>query len=84
MIERRVSHVRTEYRKVCDLLSVRLGDVKQVSDQAKEFTMILDDFRTWLIIMKQEVEKKHSVPIKNDVVALKARIEDCEVGVLKQ
>ena len=77
-----MSSLNLEYQKICERLSVRLEDVKRVSEQATEFTIILEDFSSWLLIMKNDVESKHTAALKRDVNALKIVIEDCEVQFL--
>ena len=78
-VERRVSSLNSEYRKICECLALRLEDVKQVTEQAREFTILLDDFWSWLVIMKKDVESKRTAVLKRDVKTLKIVIEDCEV-----
>ena len=78
-VERRMSSLNLEYRRICERLALRLEDVKIVSDQATELTMLLEDLSSWLVIMKKDVESKQTVTLKRDVKALKTFIEDCEV-----
>ena len=77
-----MSSLNSEYQKICERLSARLEEVKQVSEQAVEFTIILEDFSSWLLIMKSDVESKQTAALKRDVKTLKVAIEDCEVRLL--
>ena len=81
-VPRRVSHLNAEYRKIHYRLADRLADVQQVTEQAQEFTIIIKDFNTWINIVKEELEAKLSSPVVRDVILLKQRIDEIEVGIV--
>ena len=78
-IERRVTQLNAEYRKLFEQLATRLADVHEVWDQAREFTMIVDDVYAWLVILRKDIDVQRNTPVERDVHILKGIIEDYEV-----